>query len=106
MVEGRGVVTHSSYATRVTPASNYFDILDRVLDKGIVIDAWMGVALASLDLMEIEARVIVASIDTYLAHADALAMTSVVSAPVWIVPDFTRTRRRIRHRPPTRPRAA
>ena len=79
---------------------------DRVLDKGIVIDAWMRVALAGLDMIEMEARVVVASIDTYLVHADALALTGLISAPVSIEPQFGRTRGRIGRRPPTRPLAA
>jgi hypothetical protein len=48
--------------------SSYIDILDRVLDKGIVIDSWMRVSVGGIDLITIEAHLIVASIDTYLAH--------------------------------------
>ena len=50
------------------------DVLDRVLDKGIVVDAWVRVALVGIDLVTIEARVIVASFETYLRHADHLAL--------------------------------
>jgi len=46
------------------------EILDRVLDKGIVIDAWLRVALVGIDLFKIDARVVVASIETYLEYAD------------------------------------
>ncbi len=53
---------------------NLIDLLDRVLDKGIVVDAWVRVAFAGIDLVTIEARVIVASIETYLTHADHLAL--------------------------------
>ena len=86
--------------------TSLLDVLGRVLDKGIVIDAWMRVALAGLEMIEMETRVVVASIDTYLAHADALALTGLVSAPVSIEPQFRRNRRRIGRRPPTRPLAA
>ncbi len=48
------------------------DVLDRVLDKGIVIDAWVDVTLLGLDLLTVEARVIVASIDTYLKYSRAI----------------------------------
>jgi hypothetical protein len=48
--------------------SSYIDILDRVLDKGIVIDSWMRVSVGGIDLLTIEAHLIVASIDIYLAH--------------------------------------
>jgi hypothetical protein len=41
------------------------EVLDRVLDKGIVIDAWLRVSLIGIDLVTVEARVVVASIATY-----------------------------------------
>jgi gas vesicle structural protein len=49
------------------------DVLDRVLDKGIVIDAWMRVSLIGINLITVEARIVVASIHTYLRHAAAIA---------------------------------
>jgi hypothetical protein len=57
--------------------SSLIDVLDRVLDKGIVIDAWVRVSLVGIDLITVEARVVVASIDTYLRYADALGLTPV-----------------------------
>jgi gas vesicle structural protein len=56
--------------------SSLIDVLDRVLDKGIVIDAWVRVSLVGIDLITVEARVVVASIDTYLRYADALGLSS------------------------------
>ena len=44
--------------------SGIIDVLDRVLDKGIVIDAYVRVSLAGLDLVNVDARVVVASVDT------------------------------------------
>ncbi len=55
--------------------TSLIDVLDRVLDKGIVIDAWVRVSLVGIDLITVEARVVVASIDTYLRYADALGLT-------------------------------
>jgi hypothetical protein len=55
--------------------SSLIDVLDRVLDKGIVIDAWVRISLVGIDLITVEARVVVASIDTYLRYADALGLT-------------------------------
>jgi hypothetical protein len=49
------------------------DVLDRVLDKGIVIDAWLRMSLAGIDLLTVEARITVASIDTYMKYSDMLA---------------------------------
>jgi gas vesicle structural protein len=48
------------------------EVLDRILDKGIVIDAWIRFSLAGLDFLTLEARIVVASIETYLEYAPAL----------------------------------
>jgi hypothetical protein len=61
--------------------SSLIDVLDRVLDKGIVIDAWVRISLVGIDLITVEARVVVASIDTYLKYADAVGLTGIVSRP-------------------------
>ena len=58
---------------RTSATSNLVDVLDRVLDKGIVIDAWVRVSLVGIELVTVEARVVVASIATYLGYADALS---------------------------------
>jgi hypothetical protein len=58
---------------RSSPATSVIDVLDHVLDKGIVIDAWVRVSLIGIDLITIEARVVVASIGTYLNYADDFA---------------------------------
>lgn len=52
------------------------EVLDRVLDKGIVIDAWLRVSLVGIELVTIEARVVVASLETYLDYAPVLAEVS------------------------------
>jgi hypothetical protein len=71
---GTSAVSGSSSQLERTPpgAANLVDVLDRVLDKGIVIDAWVGVSLIGIELVTVEARVVVASIATYLGYADAL----------------------------------
>jgi hypothetical protein len=57
------------------------DIYERVLDKGIVIDAWVQLSLAGIgiDLITIQARVTVASIETYLKYAGTLAKTPIIA---------------------------
>lgn len=57
----------------VPGASSMSDVLDRVLDKGIVIDAEVNFEVAGLILVGVEARVVVASIETYLEYADLIA---------------------------------
>jgi len=66
---------------RVSGGSSLIDVLDRVLDKGIVIDAWVRISLVGIDLITVEARVVVASIDTYLKYADAVGLTGLVAKP-------------------------
>src|SRR6266545_8370524 len=61
--------------------SSLIDVLDRVLDKGIVIDAWVRVSLVGIDLITVEARVVVASIDTYLRYAEAMGITAPIARP-------------------------
>lgn len=57
------------------------DVLDRVLDKGIVIDAAVRVSIVGVELLGVDARVVVASIETYLMHADTIAYTDMAAAP-------------------------
>ena len=61
--------------------TSLIDVLDRVLDKGIVIDAWVRVSLVGIDLITVEARVVVASIDTYLKYSEAVGQVSPISRP-------------------------
>jgi len=66
---------------RTSSSSSLVDVLDRVLDKGIVIDAWVRISLVGIDLVTVEARVVVASIATYLQYSDAVGELAVVAAP-------------------------
>lgn len=63
---------------RAPGGSSLIDVLDRVLDKGIVIDAYVRVSLVGIDLVTVEARVVVASIDTYLKYSEAVGITAPV----------------------------
>jgi hypothetical protein len=66
---------------RTAGGTSLIDVLDRVLDKGIVIDAWVRVSLVGIDLITVEARVVVASIDTYLKYSDAIGAAASASRP-------------------------
>jgi hypothetical protein len=66
---------------RAAGGSSLIDVLDRVLDKGIVIDAWVRVSLVGIDLITVEARVVVASIDTYLKYSEAVSQSVPVARP-------------------------
>jgi len=54
--------------------ASLIDVLDRVLDKGIVIDGWGRVSVIGIDLIGIDAWVVVASIQTYLQYAESLGL--------------------------------
>ena len=64
---------------RAAGGTSLIDVLDRVLDKGIVIDAWVRVSLVGIDLITVEARIVVASIETYLKYSEAVGQIAPVS---------------------------
>src|SRR2546428_14044731 len=66
---------------RTSGGTSLIDVLDRVLDKGIVIDAWVRVSLVGIDLITVEARVVVASIETYLKYSEAVGSLTSASRP-------------------------
>ena len=66
---------------RASGGNSLIDVLDRVLDKGIVIDAWVRVSLVGIDLITVEARVVVASIDTYLKYSEAVGQVAPTAKP-------------------------
>ena len=91
---------------KCAPRTSYVDVLDRVLDKGLVIDAWLRVSVAGLTLVNVDARVVVASIGTYIKSSVALgaspiAAPSSASAPAALMPREARRRRRPAGRPRT-----
>jgi len=60
--------------------SSLVEVVDRILDKGIVVDAWVRVSLVGIELLTIEARVVVASVDTFLKYAEAIGLTASATA--------------------------
>jgi len=64
---------------RASGGSSPIDVFDRVLDKGIVIDAWVRLFLVGIDLITVEARIVVASIETYLKYSEAVGQIAPVS---------------------------
>jgi gas vesicle structural protein len=61
-------------------SSSLAEVVDRILDKGIVIDAYVRVSLVGIELLAIEARVVVAGVDTYLKYAEAVGLTAGAAA--------------------------
>jgi hypothetical protein len=56
--------------------SGLAEVLDRILDKGLVLDVWARVSLLGLELLSIEARVVLAGVETYLKYAEAVGLTA------------------------------
>ena len=65
--------TSQNYLQRApSPGSGLVDVLDVILDKGLVIDAYVRVSLVGIELLTIDARIVIASVDTYLKFAQAV----------------------------------
>src|SRR3954462_4062672 len=63
-------VRRDSQIRRAPNASGLYDVLDLILDKGLVIDAFARVSLVGIELLTINLRIVVASVDTYLRYAE------------------------------------
>src|SRR6185503_14273122 len=64
--------TASNYLQRAPSPSGLADVVELILDKGLVIDAYIRVSVIGIELVTIDARIVVASIDTYLRFAEAV----------------------------------
>jgi gas vesicle structural protein len=64
--------TSSNYLQRSPSPSGLAEVLDLILDKGLVIDLYVRVSLVGIELLVIDARIVVASVDTYLRFAEAV----------------------------------
>ncbi|MFO5493863.1 MAG: gas vesicle structural protein GvpA, partial [Cuspidothrix sp.] len=60
---------------KTNSSSSLAEVIDRILDKGIVIDAWVRVSLVGIELLAVEARIVIASVETYLKYAEAVGLT-------------------------------
>jgi hypothetical protein len=62
--------TASNYLQRAPSPSGLADVIDLILDKGLVIDAYVRIAVIGIELITIDARIVIASVDTYLRFAE------------------------------------
>src|SRR6478672_8608311 len=62
--------TASNYLQRAPSPSGLADVVDLILDKGLVIDAYIRIAVIGIELVTIDARIVIASVDTYLRFAE------------------------------------
>jgi gas vesicle structural protein len=75
-------VTHGApggYLERPRP-SGLADVIDIILDKGLVIDAYVRVSLIGIEILTIDARIVIASVDTYLRFAEAVGRLNLAEA--------------------------
>ncbi|MFD4117560.1 MULTISPECIES: gas vesicle protein GvpJ [Streptomyces] len=63
--------TYSEEVVRVPRAGTLYDVLELILDRGMVIDIFIRVSLVGIEILKIDARIVVASVDTYLRFAEA-----------------------------------
>jgi len=70
-----------SKVSKTTDSSSLHEVIDRILERGIVIDAWAKISLVGIELLSIEARIVIASVETYLKYAEAIGLTATAAAP-------------------------
>jgi gas vesicle structural protein len=66
---------------KTNASSSLVEVIDRILDKGIVLDLWARVSLVGIEILAIELRLIIASVETYLKYAEAVGLTATAAAP-------------------------
>ena len=78
----------SNYLQRGPTPSGLVDVLDLILDKGLVIDAYVRVSVIGIELLTIDARIVVASVDTYLRFAEAVNRLDLTETEVAGLPEL------------------
>jgi len=68
--------------------SSLYDVLDLILDKGLVIDLYVRVSLVGIELLTIDARIVIASVDTYLRFAEAVNRLDLAETGGKDLPEF------------------
>ena len=77
----------NSYVSR-SSSSGLYDVLDLILDKGLVIDVFLRVSLVGIELLTVDARIVIASVDTYLRFAEAVNRLDLGNAQGEGLPDL------------------
>src|SRR5215217_7524649 len=67
-------------------ASGIADVLVVILDKGLVVDAWVRLSIIGIEILTIEVRAVIASVDTYLRYDEAIGLTTLAAAPRTLEP--------------------
>jgi gas vesicle structural protein len=85
------VAAGSNYLQRAPSPSGLADVIDLILDKGLVIDAYVRIAVIGIELITIDARVVIASVDTYLRFAEAVNRLDLSQTEMAGLPELTKT---------------
>lgn len=82
------VVTNGASYVERPRASGLAEVVDLILDKGLVVDAFVRVSLLGLEVLTVDARIVIASVDTYLRFAEAVDRVVLGRAPQRGLPDL------------------
>jgi gas vesicle structural protein len=83
--------TSSNYLQRAPSPSGLVDVVDLILDKGLVIDAYIRISVIGIELVTIDARIVIASIDTYLRFAEAVNRLDLTQTELSGLPELRET---------------
>jgi gas vesicle structural protein len=83
--------TARNYLQRAPSPSGLADVLDVILDKGLVIDAYVRVSVVGIELLTIDARIVIASVDTYLRFAEAVNRLDLTQTELAGLPELQET---------------
>ncbi|MER6936528.1 gas vesicle protein GvpJ [Nocardioides sp. NPDC127514] len=81
------ITQQNRYLDRPAPSS-LADVIDTILDKGLVIDIYVRVSLVGIELLTIDARIVIASVDTYLRFAEAVNRLDLTDTQTHGIPEL------------------
>src|SRR5690349_7463395 len=79
---------NSGYVAR-SSSSGLYDVLELILDKGLVIDVFVRVSLIGIEILTVDARIVIASVDTYLRFAEAVNRLDLMATETQGLPELT-----------------
>ena len=83
-------VASGGYLERPRP-SGLADVIETILDRGLVVDAYVRVSLVGIELLTVDARIVIASVDTYLRYAEAVSRLAIAESGGEGLPELLET---------------
>ena len=87
-VDGRPRSGHTGGYVARSSSSGLYDVLELILDKGLVIDVFVRVSLVGIEILTIDARIVIASVDTYLRFAEAVNRLDLMESETQALPEL------------------